>query len=53
VPFLLWSSQFNRADTQREFGERACALGSLGTIPATDTMSLALAHAGRLQKFGA
>ena len=53
VPYLLWSSQLSRPDTQGQFGERACALGDLGTIPATDTMSLALAHAGRLQKYGA
>jgi 2,3-bisphosphoglycerate-independent phosphoglycerate mutase len=53
VPFLIWSSQYSMPDTQTHFGERACAQGGLGTIPATDTMSLALAHAGRLQKYGA
>jgi 2,3-bisphosphoglycerate-independent phosphoglycerate mutase len=53
VPFLLWSSEFGRPDVQTQFGERACAQGGLGTIPATDTMPLALAHAGRLQKYGA
>jgi 2,3-bisphosphoglycerate-independent phosphoglycerate mutase len=33
--------------------ERSCATGSLGQIPSTALMALALAHAGRLAKFGA
>ena len=36
-----------------QFSERACALGSIGQIPATSLMALVLAHAKRLQKFGA
>ena len=35
------------------FSERACANGSLGHMPATAAMALALAHARRLDKFGA
>jgi 2,3-bisphosphoglycerate-independent phosphoglycerate mutase len=53
VPLLLWSKERGRPDTQTTFGERNCALGGLGTFPATDIMPLALAHAGRLGKFGA
>ena len=53
VPFLLWSPKLGLADSQTLFGERACSQGGLGTFPATDTMPLALAHAGRLNKFGA
>ena len=53
VPLLLWAPERGLPDEQTRFGERACILGGLGTIPATDLMSLALAHAGRLEKFGA
>lgn len=53
VPLLLMASKLGLADNQTKFGERACAQGGLGTFPATDLMPLALAHAGRLRKFGA
>jgi 2,3-bisphosphoglycerate-independent phosphoglycerate mutase len=53
VPLLLWAPERGLRDQQTAFGERACALGGLGTFPATDIMPLALAHAGRLDKFGA
>jgi 2,3-bisphosphoglycerate-independent phosphoglycerate mutase len=53
VPFLLWAPATVRPDDQTEFGERSCARGSLGNFPALDTIPLALAHAGRLEKFGA
>jgi len=53
VPFLLWTPALHMPDSQTQFGERACAQGGLGTFPALDTMSLALAHAGRLNKYGA
>ncbi|MBC8504106.1 MAG: 2,3-bisphosphoglycerate-independent phosphoglycerate mutase [Chloroflexi bacterium] len=53
VPFLLWAPATHLPDSQTQFGERACAQGGLGTFPAVDTMSLALAHAGRLNKYGA
>jgi 2,3-bisphosphoglycerate-independent phosphoglycerate mutase len=35
------------------FDERCCSAGSLGHIPSSSLMALALAHAGRLSKFGA
>ena len=52
VPLLVYS-RYARSGGPAEFGERACARGSLGILPATDVMPLALAHAGRLAKFGA
>ncbi len=52
VPLLLYSA-YVRADGVAEFGERACRRGSLGQLAAQNVMSLALAHAGRLAKFGA
>jgi 2,3-bisphosphoglycerate-independent phosphoglycerate mutase len=52
VPLLLHSKSA-RAGASSSFGERACAHGSLGLLRATDVMPLALAHAGRLAKFGA
>ena len=53
VPFLLWAPKTHRTDLENRFSERLCARGGLGTFPAVETMSLALAHAGRLHKFGA
>jgi 2,3-bisphosphoglycerate-independent phosphoglycerate mutase len=53
VPLLLWSAKNMFADEHQQFGEHNCAKGGLGTIPATDLMPLMLAHAGRLEKFGA
>jgi 2,3-bisphosphoglycerate-independent phosphoglycerate mutase len=53
VPFLLWAPATARPDDQTGFGERACARGGFGTFSALDAMSLALAHAGRLNKYGA
>jgi 2,3-bisphosphoglycerate-independent phosphoglycerate mutase len=53
VPFLIWAPETGLPDNQSAFGERACAQGGLGTIPALDTIPLALAHAGRLDKYGA
>lgn len=53
VPFLLWAPETIRPDTQKEFGERACAMGGLGTINSLEAMPLALGHAQRLTKFGA
>ncbi len=53
VPVLLWSKHC-RTDGVTEFGERACTAGALGPmVPAVDLMPLAMAHAGRLEKFGA
>ena len=53
VPFLLWAPATARPDDQKSFGERACARGGLGNFPSVNTLPLALAHAGRLEKFGA
>ena len=52
VPFMMWS-RWARPDTVTEFSERTCAQGVLGEFAATDVMPLALAHAGKLIKFGA
>jgi 2,3-bisphosphoglycerate-independent phosphoglycerate mutase len=53
VPFLLWAPASVRPDDQSSFGEKACGRGGLGNISSMDTIPLALAHAGRLEKFGA
>ncbi len=52
VPVLL-HSKWCRADSVRQFSERSCATGALGRFRATQIMSLALAYALRLDKFGA
>ncbi len=52
VPLLVYSP-FARADGVAEFGESACRKGSLGIIPATQVMPIALANALRLSKYGA
>jgi 2,3-bisphosphoglycerate-independent phosphoglycerate mutase len=52
VPTLLYA-RYVRADGIAEFGERACARGSLGVLPAKDMMPIALANAERLAKYGA
>ncbi len=52
VPLLV-HSKYARAGGIPGFGEQACTRGSLGLLRATDVMPLALAHAGRLAKFGA
>jgi 2,3-bisphosphoglycerate-independent phosphoglycerate mutase len=53
VPTLLWAPATVRPDYVTTFGERPCIQGGLGQFLAKDLMPLALAHAGRLQKFGA
>ena len=52
VPFALWSKHVV-GDRVVQFNEAACANGSLGTFPAKEALSLAMAHAGRLMKYGA
>ena len=52
VPFML-RSRFGRADDCDAFNDRALLTGALGTFPAKESLPLALAHAGRLKKFGA
>ena len=51
VPFLL-HSRWTRGEGVDSFTERNCGTGSIGTIPATQIMLLALAHSGKLAKFG-
>jgi 2,3-bisphosphoglycerate-independent phosphoglycerate mutase len=52
VPVLLWS-RYCGADPVSAFTERACAAGTLGTLPAHHLMPLVMANALRLTKFGA
>jgi 2,3-bisphosphoglycerate-independent phosphoglycerate mutase len=52
VPMLIYG-RYVRADGITEFGEGACARGSLGLILAKDVMPIALANAQRLMKYGA
>ena len=52
VPVLL-AADTCRYDGSREFSESACRRGGLGQFEAKYLMLQALAHAGRLQKYGA
>lgn len=52
VPVVL-AAKTCRPDLVEHFGERACLAGGLGQLPAHQLMPLAMAHAGRLRKFGA
>ncbi len=52
VPTLVFGTHV-RADGVAAFGERACARGSLGVLPAKDIMPIALANARRIGKFSA
>jgi 2,3-bisphosphoglycerate-independent phosphoglycerate mutase len=52
LPLLLWS-RYCRPDGVTRFGERSFMNGGLGHIHHLDLMPLAMAHAGRLTKFGA
>ncbi|MEI8172429.1 MAG: 2,3-bisphosphoglycerate-independent phosphoglycerate mutase [Deltaproteobacteria bacterium] len=52
VPAIL-SSATCRPDRVERFGERDCIGGGLGRMPTMYLMGLALAHARRLEKFGA
>ena len=51
VPVLV-RSDITRGDGVTEFTERGCSGGSLGTFSAVHLMLLALAHAGKLTKYG-
>ncbi|MBI3864792.1 MAG: 2,3-bisphosphoglycerate-independent phosphoglycerate mutase [Planctomycetia bacterium] len=52
VPVLI-SAANCRSDACTSFGEAQCLAGGLGQFPAKYLMSLTMAHAGRLEKFGA
>ena len=51
VPLMI-HSELTIGEGGTEFTERQCATGSIGRITATSVMMLALAHAGKLSKFG-
>jgi 2,3-bisphosphoglycerate-independent phosphoglycerate mutase len=52
VPVMI-ASKWCRPDRDATFGERACTRGELGMLPGPELMTLALAHAQRLAKYGA
>ena len=52
VPFMM-RAPWMRTDACDAFNEVALQAGSLGTFPAVEALPLALAHAGRLTKYGA
>jgi 2,3-bisphosphoglycerate-independent phosphoglycerate mutase len=52
VPTLLWAPTC-RPDQVVEFGETYCLRGGMGQFQAMYLMPMALAHAGRLGKYGA
>ncbi len=51
VPLMV-HSESTKGEGAPGFSERGCAQGSLGRVPATSVMMLAMAHAGKLAKFG-
>lgn len=53
VPFMCHAKNFSQADSSEGFNEKVCARGVLGTFPAKEVLSLAMAHSGRLTKYGA
>jgi 2,3-bisphosphoglycerate-independent phosphoglycerate mutase len=52
VPVVLWAPTC-RTDAAHEFGEGQCLRGGLGQFQAMYLLPLAMAHAGRLGKYGA
>jgi len=52
VPVLM-KAPFLRGGDGRPFDEVSCRAGQIGTIPAKELLPLAMAHAGKLEKFGA
>ncbi|MCI0711908.1 MAG: 2,3-bisphosphoglycerate-independent phosphoglycerate mutase [Chloroflexi bacterium] len=53
VPFLLHAPATTMPSGADHFGERICYKGPLGIFPSADIMPLALAHALRLDRYGA
>jgi 2,3-bisphosphoglycerate-independent phosphoglycerate mutase len=53
VPFMCHAKSFAQLDKIEGFNEKACARGILGTFSAKEVLSLAMAYAGRLTKYGA
>jgi len=52
VPLLV-AAEVAFVDGAERFEERSAARGHLGTFPSRELMALLLAHAGRLEKYGA
>ncbi|MCE5327122.1 MAG: 2,3-bisphosphoglycerate-independent phosphoglycerate mutase [Planctomycetaceae bacterium] len=52
VPVLMKAPHLRGGDG-KSFDEVTCRRGQIGTIPARELLPLALAHAGKLEKFGA
>jgi len=52
VPVLMSAPHLRGGDGD-SFDEIACRHGQIGTIPAKEIIPLAMAHAGKLEKFGA
>ena len=52
MPVLL-AAKTCRCDAAQTFGETECLTGGLGIFEAKYLITLALAHARRLQKYGA
>ncbi len=52
VPVLMSAPHLRGGDGPR-FDEAACRAGQIGTISAKELLPLAMAHAGKLEKFGA
>lgn len=52
VPFMI-KSDFSRFGLSDQFDEYECARGTLGNIKALDIIPLMMAHAMRLEKYGA
>lgn len=53
VPAMLYAPATARPDALTHFSESSCRTGGLGLRPMSQLMSLLLAHAGRMVKFGA
>ena len=53
VPFLLAGGSVRVVDSGEGFDEVHCARGGLGTFYAKDALTLAMAHSGKLVKYGA
>jgi len=51
VPFML-HSKLTQGQGVPTFDEKACALGAIGSVPATSVMVMGLSHAGKMTKFG-
>jgi 2,3-bisphosphoglycerate-independent phosphoglycerate mutase len=53
VPALLYAPGTVRPDGSKSFGERSCQAGGMSRLPMRHLLPIALAHALKLNKFGA